>query len=379
MTHYVFSGGGTGGGVYPGIAILRALQMLDPDCTVEWIGSRAGIEGPMIEREGIAFLALPGGPVAGVGARALISAVLIALGTAQAWARLGRSKPAALLITGGWPSVAPALAAWLRRIPVMIYLPDLEPTGAIKALQRIASVVAVNAEISKGYFRPGRAVVTGYPLRPQVLAAAGFDALGRPMEADARAQARAHFRLPAERPCLLVTGGSRGARSINLALLPILPELLETAEVIHITGERGADEALDPQSLPVELRRHYHAFAYLHSEEMALALAAADLVIARAGASVLGEFPTFGLPAILVPYPFAWRYQKSNAEYLVSQGAARALADEQLSAELGPLTLSLLRDEAERARLSASARALARPAAAAQAARLLIEQRQGLR
>jgi UDP-N-acetylglucosamine--N-acetylmuramyl-(pentapeptide) pyrophosphoryl-undecaprenol N-acetylglucosamine transferase len=129
---------------------------------------------------------------------------------------------------------------------------------------------------------------------------------------------------------LLVFGGSRGARSINIALIDSLPKLLARGDVqiIHVTGELDAERADAVKNMP-----DYHPFAYLH-DDMGLAMAAADLCVCRSGASTLGELPYFGLPSILVPYPHAWRYQKVNADYLASRGAALVLPDEQMSEKL---------------------------------------------
>jgi len=373
--HILISGGGTGGGVYPALAVVKALKALHPAAEFRWLGSRYGIEGPMIAREGLPFDALPGGPLVGVGLRAIPNALRVLAAVVRAYRIVGHFRPSALLITGGWPTIAPTLACWLRRVPILIYLPDREPSGAIRALARFARRVAVNDADSLRYFRPGQAVVTGYPLRPSVLEAAGYDPLGQPTgRRDAVHEiARRHFRLQPGVPTLLVFGGSRGARSLNTALIAALPDLLPAAQIIHISGELDhAQVAADSAGLPAELRPRYHLFAYLHSEDMALALAAADLVVSRAGASTLGEFPIFRLPAILVPYPHAWRYQKTNADFLAGQGAALRLNDEDLSRELGPSALSLINDPARRARMAEAAGALGQPAAAARIAAELL-------
>jgi UDP-N-acetylglucosamine--N-acetylmuramyl-(pentapeptide) pyrophosphoryl-undecaprenol N-acetylglucosamine transferase len=134
-------------------------------------------------------------------------------------------------------------------------------------------------------------------------------------------------------PVLLIFGGSKGARSINTTVLNNLRELLTKFEVIHLSGD--LDWTLvkhNREQLPMELAARYHAMPYLH--DMGAALAAADLVVSRAGASCLGEYPLFGLPAILVPYPYAWRYQKVNADYLTGRGAAVILEDQALKHEL---------------------------------------------
>ena len=143
--------------------------------------------------------------------------------------------------------------------------------------------------------------------------------------------------------------------------------------MIHISGQLDwpTIEAATG-SLSGMNRRDYHAFPYLH-EEMGAALASADLVLSRAGASSLGEYPLLGLPAVLVPYPHAWRYQKVNADYLVHRGAAVVLADNCLKDELSEVIRSLLKDSVKREAMRASMRALARPQAARQIAQQLVE------
>jgi UDP-N-acetylglucosamine--N-acetylmuramyl-(pentapeptide) pyrophosphoryl-undecaprenol N-acetylglucosamine transferase len=138
----------------------------------------------------------------------------------------------------------------------------------------------------------------------------------------------------------LVFGGSKGARSINLAVLNNLQALLAKFEIIHLSGETDWQVVKNMrEQLSAELAARYHAMPYLH--EMGAALASADLVVSRAGASTLGECPLFGLPAVLVPYPHAWRYQKVNADYLTRRGAAISLQDHRLNDEL-LVTLNVL-------------------------------------
>lgn len=303
----------------------------------------------MVQESGVllrAYHEVDGGPLNGVGiAKALVSTLKLARGTLQAWQLMRRTRPDALLLTGGWANVPLALAAWVRRLPTLVYLPDIEPALTIKTISRFASTVAITAPDSARYFREGQSVVTGYPLRQAVLEAQ-------------RAQAQTHFGLVPDLPTLLVFGGSRGARSLNQALSACLPEVLEVAQVIHITGTLDWENAQSRlPSLSADQRARYHAFAYLH-REMGLALAGADIALSRSGASVLGEFTHFGLPSLLVPYPHAWRYQKVNADYLVERGAALRLDDERLSETLLPTLRDLLKDAARLAHMRASALAL---------------------
>jgi UDP-N-acetylglucosamine--N-acetylmuramyl-(pentapeptide) pyrophosphoryl-undecaprenol N-acetylglucosamine transferase len=316
-----------------------------------WVGSVGGMEAELVGRAGIEFQAVLGAGVHGLGWRSLPNLVRLAAGFFQSLGVVGRFRPHALFVTGGFVAVPVALAAWLRRVPGLVYLPDIEPGLAVRFLSRLARKVAVTAEESRAYF-PGRdVVVTGYPVRPEMTAAG-------------RQQAIAAFGLEAGRPTLLVFGGSRGARSLNRALLGSLPELLAHYQIIHISGQLDWPEVrAAADKLPEDVRSRYHAFDYLH-DEMALAFAAADLAVARAGASTLGELPLFGLPAILVPYPHAWRYQKVNADYLASRGAAVRLNDEDLEVRLAPVVRELLDDRPRLAAMSSSMRALARPEAA---------------
>ncbi len=274
------------------------------------------------------------------------SVVMMGLGVSQALTRLIRQRPQAILLTGGWANVPLALAASLLRIPMLIYLPDVEPGTTIKVLSKIGGRVAITVPESAQYFRAGQTVVTGYPLRQTVTQAS----------AD---HARARFGLLPDCPTLLVTGGSRGARSINLALESILPDLArESVQIIHVTGqldwERSQAVAHD-LDLP-----QYHAYPYLDSPDMGAAFAVADIIIGRSGASVLGEFPYFGAASILVPYPYAWRYQRVNADWLVERGAGIRMDDADMTNDLLPTLQSLLHDTDRLSQLRANARALNR-------------------
>jgi UDP-N-acetylglucosamine--N-acetylmuramyl-(pentapeptide) pyrophosphoryl-undecaprenol N-acetylglucosamine transferase len=249
-----------------------------------------------------------------------------------------------------------------RNIPTVLYVPDIEPGLALKFLSRFADVVTVTASDSKRYFsRPQRIVLSGYPLRAD-------------LSNWSREKAVSHFGLDAActKPTLLITGGSKGARSINMAVLKHLTQLLGVAQVIHITGSLdwpAVEKAA--QELPAQLKSCYHAMPYSH--EMGAALAAADLVLSRAGASTLGEYPLFGLPAVLVPYPYAWRYQKVNADFLAERNAAVILQDELLNDKLLSVLTDLLLNKHKLEAMRAAAKKLSRPNAATVIASQLFE------
>jgi UDP-N-acetylglucosamine--N-acetylmuramyl-(pentapeptide) pyrophosphoryl-undecaprenol N-acetylglucosamine transferase len=346
--------------VYPALAVHEALNVQRSTFNVLWVGGEGGLEASLVQRAGIPFQSIPAAGVHGVGLRSLPGNVVkLARGYRSARKVLRQFRPDALFLTGGYLSALMAFAG--MKIPTLLYVPDIEPALALKTIARFADRIAVTAPESKNYFpSDARVVETGYPVRADFLK---WD----------RESARKVFNLTDEKPVLLVTGGSRGARSINQAVLQHLPSLLEMAQVIHISGELDwpTVEAANSNQSGTN-RRGYHAFPYLH-EEMGAALTVADLVLSRAGASALGEYPLLGLPAVLVPYPHAWRYQKINADYLASRGAAVVLEDSRLKDELLEVIQSLLKDSAKREAMSASIRALSRPQAARQIAQQLIE------
>jgi UDP-N-acetylglucosamine--N-acetylmuramyl-(pentapeptide) pyrophosphoryl-undecaprenol N-acetylglucosamine transferase len=182
----------------------------------------------------------------------------------------------------------------------------------------------------------------------------------------------AHFELDPAKKTLLVFGGSRGARSINTAVIEIVPQLLaDGVQVIHLTGTLDWEQIAARRAQLGDGCDDYHVFPYLH-EDMALALASADLVVCRSGASVLGELPLFGLPSVLVPYPYAWRYQKVNADYLVERGAAVLLRDEAMPVDLLPTLRRLFAEPARLAAMRDSAATLAQPEGAWNVARELL-------
>jgi UDP-N-acetylglucosamine--N-acetylmuramyl-(pentapeptide) pyrophosphoryl-undecaprenol N-acetylglucosamine transferase len=310
--------GGTGGGVYPALAVHSALSAKVSDLDTLWVGGEGGMEEALVKRQGITFESIPAAGVHGVGLRTLPrNLAMIGRGVFAARRILNDFQPDVMFFTGGYVAVPVALAG--RSIPSMLYVPDIEPGMALKSLAGFSDVIAVTTGESQKFFKK-KIFETGYPLRADL---AVWD----------RSTAYRHLGISGQLPVLLVFGGSKGARSINMAVLKNLRPLLEKFEVIHLSGELDwVSVKSEREHLPMELAARYHAMPYLH--EMGAALAAADIVLSRAGASSLGEFPLFALPAILVPYPYAWRYQKVNADYLANRGAAVMLEDHLLETDL---------------------------------------------
>ena len=361
--------GGTGGGVYPALAVLQALKNdppLDDELSMLWIGSEGGMEAELVKRAGVTFEAIPAAGVHSVGLRKLPGNLLrLVQGYFKAKEILRQFDPQVLFFTGGYVAVPMAIAG--RRLPTMLFVPDIEPGLALRLLSRFSRRIALSVADTKSFLKkhPGT-LVTGYPARPE-------------LQVLDKNTARKSFDLSSEFPVLLVVGGSSGARSINRALLQILPDLLKETQVIHVSGNldwpevaERRNQLLDNAEYANLISNRYRVFAYLH-EDMGAAYSAADLVLSRAGASILGELPMYGLPAILVPYPFAWHYQKVNAAYLVERGAARILPDQELPEKLAGLIQNLLTNKAVLSDMRQSMRNLAHPLAASTIASSLIE------
>jgi len=322
-----------------------------------WVGSEGGMEAELVTRAGLPYRSIPAAGVHGVNLRSLPRNLWqLARGVLASQRILRGFRPDVLFFTGGYVAVPMAFTG--QRIPTLLYVPDIEPGLALKALSRFADRITVTAPDSQRYFNKS-VIVTGYPLRSDL---SDWE----------RNKARTALGLSTRKPTLLIFGGSQGARSLNKAVLANLPALLEMAEVVHISGQLDWDEVEEAEaSLKSAQKRRYHTFPYLH--EMGKALAVADLVISRSGASSLGEFPFFGIPAVLVPYPHAWRYQKVNASYLAWRGAAVIIDDSRLQDELLVTIKVLLENPGKLESMQAAMRAMSKPDAARAIASQLME------
>jgi len=360
--------------VYPALSILQALATRDSlsaskDFALQtlWVGGEGGMEADLVRRAGIDFKAIPAAGVHGVGLKALPgNLVKLARGLLASLRILAEFRPQVLLFTGGFVAVpmafASRLAFWGKNRPRhLVYIPDIEPGLALKALLWLSDHTALTNPDSKAFLSASLpSTVTGYPVRTELL------------NWKERSQALQALNLVEDLPVLLVMGGSKGARSINRALMAALPVLLPRMQIVHLTGQLDWPEVQQAaDKLPADLRSNYHPYPYLHAE-MGAALLAADLAVGRAGASCLGEFPLFGTPAILVPYPFAWRYQRVNADYLVRHGAAVMLKDADLKDQFTSLVTGMFDNPDQLREMRKAMAQLAQPEAAGSIANILV-------
>ncbi len=349
--------------MYPALAVVSELRK--PEQTSQtateffYIGRAGAIEERLAQRAGIPFQSIDVGGIHGLAPwAAMRNATRLLRATLRVKAVLATRQPDVVLATGGYVSAPVIWAAAWQRVPSVIYLPDLAPGWAIHSTARWATRIAVTfPEVAK-YFDRSRVVVTGYPVR------------GRFYQANCL-QARRTFGLAPDERTITIFGGSHGAHRINEAVVSNLEQLTRLAQLIHLTG--GDDEQwvkAQVERLPQDLRAKVRVFGYL-DDELPDALAAGDVVVARAGAAILGEFPALGVPAILVPYPFAGRHQEMNARYLADRGAAVCLDDAAVRQALPQVLERLLREPDRLERMKAASRACAQPHAAERLADLL--------
>ena len=332
----LLSGGGSGGHVFPAFAVASVLpEAADEEVEFTFAGTADGVESDLADAVGLPYATIAARPLRGRNPLSKLLSILTALfGVIDAVILMLRWRPNAVFLTGGYVSAPVGVAAWLARRPIVLFQPDVEPGWTQRFLGPLARrVCTTHPSSAKRY--GDRAVVTGYPLRK------GFEQLDQPL-------ARAHFQLNGG-PALLVTGAVRGARRINDCIADHLADLLERAQLIHVSGQADYPRlAALRETLPPTLQSRYRLYPYL-SEEMPLAMAACDLAVSRAGASVLGEYPAAALPAILVPLGEAGGHQRFNAEAMAAAGAAVVVANDDIEAQLFPTAQELLCD-AERLR-----------------------------
>jgi UDP-N-acetylglucosamine--N-acetylmuramyl-(pentapeptide) pyrophosphoryl-undecaprenol N-acetylglucosamine transferase len=346
----LIAGGGTGGPLYPGIAVAREVKARVPDAEVAFVGTAAGIESRVVPREGFPLDTIRSAGLKGKSLGALVRGMgLIPVSALDAWRVLSRRRPAMVIGVGGYSSGPVVLLAALRGIPTMLMEQNAMPGLTNRLLARFVKAAAVTFEESVRFF-PGRAFVTGNPVRAEFVG--GMH--------DEHGSARAGDR-PAR---VLVVGGSQGAHAINVAMVEAAPRLAAAApglEITHQTGERDLEMVRDGYRR-AGVSARVEPFLFAMDREMTQA----DLLVCRAGSTTLAELAALGRASILIPLPTAADdHQRKNAEALVAHGAARMIEQRSLTAErLATEVVTLVRDEAGRAAMSAAARRMAKPDAA---------------
>jgi UDP-N-acetylglucosamine--N-acetylmuramyl-(pentapeptide) pyrophosphoryl-undecaprenol N-acetylglucosamine transferase len=272
---------------------------------------------------------------------------------------LSRWRPDAIFTTGGYVAIPILIAARVLRIPTLLWEGNVIPGRSVRATARLASALAVSFEATCAVLSTrGACLVTGTPIRD--------------VSTMDRLAARERLGLAATDHLIVIFGGSQAVRRFTNAVAGALPRLVERAVVIHVAGADGmADAEAARSALPEPVRARYRPAAFLGAELLD-ALAAADLLVGRAGSSTLAEATAFGLPMIVVPYPHAGAHQRANAVALANRGAAELIEDDAFDSAALLGALAILDDPARHLAMSASARALGRPGAADAVASIMV-------
>ena len=340
----IFAGGGTGGHLFPGLAVARELQQRDSTTEILFVGTVQGIEARVLPREGFRLETIPVRGLKGRGVRGLLDAAWgIPAGLLHSLMIIRNFRPDIIIGLGGYASGPVLLAGKLRGLRCAIMEQNLQPGFTNKFLAQFVDRVFTSYRESSAYFSGGKVLETGNPVRWRKLPTVNRS----------------------EKFVLLVFGGSAGAHRINLAVVDAMKSLTDLVgglQVIHQTGQAdfaAIKAAYD--SLPFEAE----VFPFI--EKMDEAYARADLVLCRAGATTVAELTAFGKPAVLVPYPYAiYDHQRWNAQALQDQGAAEMILDQELNGNLlAGRIQAYVADRWKIERMAAAARVMGRPEAAA--------------
>jgi len=340
----LFAGGGTGGHIYPIIAVAREVQRIFPDeylpaslwksekkperLELFYIGPKDEISSVLLAEEGIKFKGIITGKVRryfGFLAfwQNLVDVLFkIPLGILQSLFYIFFLAPDIIFSKGGYGSLPAVINGWLLQVPIFLHESDITPGAANKFLSKFAIEIFVSFPVQKTeYFSPQKMIFVGNPIR-------------REISEGSKEEAQTLFRLIGRKPIIMILGGSQGAQRINEIVLQILPELLINYEIIHQVGPKNLKDMEAETSVVVseELRKYYHLFSFLNEEELKGAYAAADLIISRAGSGSIFEISANGKPSILIPLPnSAQEHQIKNAYAYAEAGAALVIEQANLT------------------------------------------------
>jgi len=358
---YAFAGGGTGGHLFPGLAVAEELRRLEPHASIRFLTTTRPLDRELLQHTGFEQITQPVQPFTLHPARLPAFVWSWRKSVRAARSLFQRQTPQAVLGLGGYAAGPAVVAARSLGIQTAILNPDAIPGRANRYLARRADRVILQWEQSRNRFPPGTCCETlGCPIR------AAFTSADR-------SEGRQRFGLAPDRPVLLVTGASQGARTINRAMQRVWPRFAARFpqwQLLHLSGPLDEHET---RAAYAAAKADASVLAFTH--EMPLAMAAADAVVSRAGASTLAELTALGVPSVLLPYPYHRdRHQHANARVLVEAGAAMLIED-RLDPERnqGPVleALEQLAQTPARKKMAIAARGLARRDAAVRVARHL--------
>lgn len=359
----IVSGGGTGGHIYPALTLIDAIKSKRADAEFLYVGTEKGLEADIVPKTGINFTALKleGGFERRFTLENISRAANAIMSIKHASNIVKDFKPNAVVGTGGYVCGPILLAASLMKVPTLIQEQNAVAGVTNKILSKFVNKIAVGTRDALKNFPPEKTTYTGNPIRAEVLKAKRADGLRE-------------FNFTNDKPIVLISGGSRGARSINDAMIDVLKSAAQknSAQFLHVTG-KGEFDSVTKKLSDILDAPNIRVVPYLYN--MPTAMAMADLAIFRAGATGLAELTARGVPAILIPYPFAAEnHQEFNARALVDAGAARMILNRDLTAEILSATLDELLSSPEKLQSMAQASlSLGKPNAADEIAEMILQ------
>lgn len=326
----IVSGGGTGGHIYPALAVATQLRS-QYGAEILFLGSDDGLETQLVPAAGFKLVTIKAGKVRRYISWQTVKGVMrIPVGVVQAVEIVRKFHADAAFTSGGYVAVPAGMAAYLNRVPLLMHQQDVPPNLSNKQVAPFATRISVAFEDSLAYFPAHKTLALGNPIRQAILDIRQVGPL----------VARERLGLAGDQPMLLVTGGSQGARHLNQVVCQTLPQLLEICQVLQISGKDLYNETLEQSNsvlagIEPKMRERYRLVPYM-DEEMPAALQAADLVLCRSGASTLSELATLGKPSLLVPLPPAIGKspQEANAAMFDRRGAGVVIKDAELTPQL---------------------------------------------
>ena len=355
----VFTGGGTGGHIFPIIAIIRELKKISKEIDFFYIGPKDEIAKNFLSEEGVEIKWVITGKIRRYWNlksffQNLIDVFKIPIGIFQAFFYLFFLNPDLIFSKGGFGSLPTVIAAWILRVPIFLHESDVVPGLANKILSKFSLEIFVSFP-QTNYFKKDKMIVVGNPIRIELL------------KGD-KEEAKKYFGITGEKPIILILGGSQGAQRINDKILLILNDLLKDFELIHQTGSKNFKEVKIASEiiLKEELKRYYHPIPFLKENELKKAYAICDLIVARAGSGTIFEIAALGKPSILIPLPeSAQNHQLRNAYSYFEAGATIVIEESNFTPGFFLEKLKLLFSNRERLEsMSKSAKNFSRPLAA---------------
>ena len=357
----IFTGGGTGGHLYPAIAVARALKTEDSNNKILFVGNENGIESTIVPKEGFDIKFVKCSSFSSNPVKLLKGLCNVISGVFESLSIISKFKPDLIVGSGGYVSAPVTFAGSLKKIPVVLLEQNTISGKTNRFIGKFAKKICISFEDSAESFPREKTVFTGNPVRDDIISAD-------------REESRKELNIKKDQFCILVTGASQGAKSINNGIIECLKKWKDRdITIIHLTGEKNWDDIKKAtEDLTKDSKIDYRPIAYMNN--IASAYASCDLVIARAGATTLAEISDRGIPAILIPYPHAAEdHQKKNALFFEKRNAGIEIDDDKIQEKLISTIETLMNDREKLNSMSEACKKLGKPNAVFEILKVLKE------